>query len=135
MTFSSYSELVQYLSTINPTYVKYADGLWAKEVTSPSQLGNAPMTSILACGVQSPIHAEDIITLSKFTGWESGTGVEVVERRRGSVRATWSAGDGVTGRGSKTGDAEVGDAGLEVAGIELKIGNKEGGVVGLEFHF
>lgn len=68
MTFSSYSELVQYLSTINPTYVKYADGLWAKEVTSPSQLGNAPMTSILACGVQSPIHAEDIITLSKFTG-------------------------------------------------------------------
>ncbi|KAL0043425.1 hypothetical protein WJX79_004456 [Trebouxia sp. C0005] len=69
------------------------------------------------------------------SGWESGTGVEVVERRRGSVRATWSAGDGVTGRGSKTGDAEVGDAGLEVAGIELKIGNKEGGVVGLEFHF
>ncbi len=66
--FSSKSELEQYLSKINPTYVQYTDGLWAKEVKSTSQLGNASMTSIPWCGVQNPIHAEDIIAQSKPTG-------------------------------------------------------------------
>ncbi len=66
--FSSKSELEQYLSKINPSYVKYTEGLWAKEVTSTSQLGNASATSMLACGIQNPIHAEDIIAQSKPTG-------------------------------------------------------------------
>ena len=66
--FSSKRELEQYLSKINPTYVKYTDDLWAHEVTCTFQLRNASMTSILACGIQNPIHAENIIAQSKPTG-------------------------------------------------------------------
>ncbi len=66
--FSSKSELEQYLGKINPTYVKYTEGLWAKEVNSTSQLGDASITSILWCGIQNPIHAEKIIAQSKLTG-------------------------------------------------------------------
>jgi len=66
--FSFTSELEQYLREINPAYVKYTEGLWANEVTSTSQLGNASVTSILSCGIQDPIHAEDIIAQSKPTG-------------------------------------------------------------------
>ena len=65
---SSKCELEQYLSKMNPACVTYTDGLWAMEVTSTSQLGNASITSILACGIQNPIHAEDIIAQSKPTG-------------------------------------------------------------------
>lgn len=66
-TFRASSELEQYLRGINPNYAKYTQSLWANEVHSTSQLGNASVASILACGVQSAIHAEDIIAQSKPT--------------------------------------------------------------------
>lgn len=71
--FSASSELEQYLKGINPNYVEYTEGLWANEVTSTSQLGNASVASILACGVQRAIHAEDIIAQSKTTSNPRGT--------------------------------------------------------------
>ncbi|DBA90364.1 TPA: hypothetical protein ACH3X1_003645 [Trebouxia sp. C0004] len=63
---SSESDLEKYLSKLNPSYVKYAEGLWANEITSTSQLGNASAKSMLACGVQKSIL--DIIARSKPTG-------------------------------------------------------------------
>ncbi|KAL0040992.1 hypothetical protein WJX77_001553 [Trebouxia sp. C0004] len=47
--------------------MKYSNGLWAREVTSTSQLGNASVTSYLACGIHTAIHAEDIVAQSKPT--------------------------------------------------------------------
>lgn len=72
-TFRASSELEQYLRGINPNYAKYTQSLWANEVHSTSQLGNASVASILACGVQSAIHAEDIIAQSKPTRNPRGT--------------------------------------------------------------
>ncbi|KAA6418941.1 MAG: hypothetical protein FRX49_11045 [Trebouxia sp. A1-2] len=63
-------------------------------------------------------------------GWESGIRVEVHGPRRGSVGAGWSVGDGVRGRrGPEKGNAEVGGAEIDVAGVELKLSDKEGGGV------
>ncbi len=72
-SFKVESELEQYLSGINPLYVRYTEGLWANEVTSTSQLGNASVTSMLICGIRNPIHAEDIIAQSKPAGKRSST--------------------------------------------------------------
>ena len=67
-TFNDKSELEQYLRGINPSYDRYAEDLWRSEVTSASQLGNASLATLLACGVTKPLHAEDIIAQSKFRG-------------------------------------------------------------------
>ena len=65
MNFEAKNELQQYLSSINPLYAKYTEGLWANEVNSVSQLGDAPLTVLQACGVKNPIHASNIIARSK----------------------------------------------------------------------
>ena len=60
--------------------------------------------------------------LRLLAGWESVVGVEADGGRRGSVGAGWLKGGGVRGRrGPKKGDAEVGDAEIEVAGVGLKV--------------
>ncbi|DBA71430.1 TPA: hypothetical protein ACH3X2_011229 [Trebouxia sp. C0005] len=66
------------------------------------------------------LQSEGLIDNSK--GWESVVGVEAVGGRRRSVGAGWLKGGGVRGRrGPKKGDAEVGDAEIEVAGVGLKV--------------
>ena len=67
-TFKDKSELEQYLRGINPDYGRYAEDLWKSELTSASQLSNASLATLLACGVPKPLHAEDIIAQSKFRG-------------------------------------------------------------------
>jgi len=68
MVFKAKNELEQYLTSINPIYAKYTEDLWAKEVNSAAQLGNASVPAMHACGVQNPVHAGDIIAQSKATG-------------------------------------------------------------------
>ena len=68
MVFEAKNELKDYLSSINPVYAKYTECLWAKEVNSAVQLGNADVPGMHACGVENPIHAGDIIAQSKATG-------------------------------------------------------------------
>ncbi len=68
MVFEAKNELKQYLSSINPMYAKYTECLWAKEVNSAAQLGNASVPVMHACGVENPVHAGDIIAQSKATG-------------------------------------------------------------------
>ena len=68
MIFEAKNELELYLSSINPMYVKYTEDLWAEEVNSTAQLGNASVSVLHACGVKNPVHAGDIIAQSKATG-------------------------------------------------------------------
>ena len=68
MFFEGKNELQQYLGSINPIYAKYTEGLWANEVNSVSQLGNASLPVMQACGVQNTVHAGDIIAQSKAPG-------------------------------------------------------------------
>ena len=68
MIFEAKIELKQYLSSINPIYAKYTEGLWASEVNSISQLGDASLTVLQACGVENPAHAGNIIARSKAPG-------------------------------------------------------------------
>ena len=66
--FKDKSELEQHLRGINPKYNRYTEDLWNNEVTSTSQLANASLATLLACGVKSPLHGEDIIAQSKAAG-------------------------------------------------------------------
>ncbi|KAL0029350.1 hypothetical protein WJX77_001588 [Trebouxia sp. C0004] len=66
--FKNRTELEQYIRGLNPNYDQYAKDLWKNGVTSTSQLGNASPATLIACGVTSPLHAEDIIAQSKATG-------------------------------------------------------------------
>ena len=68
MFFEAKNELQQYLSSINPMYAKYTEGLWANEVNSSSQLGDASLTVLQACGVENPVHAGNIIAQSRASG-------------------------------------------------------------------
>ena len=68
MVFEAKNDLQQYLSSINPIYAKYTEGLWANEVNSISQLGDASLTVLQACGVENPVHAGNIIAQSKAPG-------------------------------------------------------------------
>lgn len=68
MVFEAKNDLQQYLSSINPIYAKYTEGLWANEVNSVSQLGDASLTVLQACGVENPVHAGNIIAQSKAPG-------------------------------------------------------------------
>ena len=68
MVFKAKNELEQYLTSINPIYAKYTEGLWANEVNSAAQLGNASVPAMHACGVENPVHAGDVIAQSKATG-------------------------------------------------------------------
>ena len=68
MVFEAKNELEQYLTSINPIYAKYTDVLWAKEVNSISQLGDASLTVLQAYGVENLVHAGNIIAQSKATG-------------------------------------------------------------------
>ncbi len=71
MVFEAKNGLQQYLSSINPIYAKYTEGLWANEVNSISQLGDASLT-VLQCGVENPVHAGNIIAQSRAPGkWSS----------------------------------------------------------------
>ncbi len=40
MVFKAKNELEQYLTSINPIYAKYTEGLWAEEVNFAAQLGS-----------------------------------------------------------------------------------------------
>ena len=68
MIFEAKNELKQYLSSINPIYAKYTEVLWASEVNSISQLGDASLTVLQACGVENPVHAGNIIARSSLLG-------------------------------------------------------------------
>ena len=68
MVFEAENELQQYLSSVNPIYAKYTEGLWANEVNSISQLGDASLTVLQACGVENPVHAGNIIAQSNGPG-------------------------------------------------------------------
>ena len=61
MNFSSTSD-------VSTRYERYTEDLWAKEVNSISQLGNATWTMLKECGVHNPVHAADIIAQSKAPG-------------------------------------------------------------------
>ena len=69
--FTEMNELEQYLRGLNPNYDQYAKDLWTNGVTSTLQLGNASVATLIACGVKSPLHAEDVIAQSKATGKSS----------------------------------------------------------------
>ena len=72
MVFEAKNELQQYLSSINPIYAKYTEELWANEVNSISQLGDASLTVLQACGIENPVHAGKIIAQSRAPGkWSS----------------------------------------------------------------
>ena len=71
MLFEAKNDLQQYLSSINPIYAKYTDGLWANEVNSVSQLGDASLMVLQACGIKNPVHAGNIIAQSKAPGKSS----------------------------------------------------------------
>ena len=60
------NELEQYLRGLNPNYDQYAKKLWTNGVTSISQLGIASPATLIACGVKSSLHAEDIKTQSNL---------------------------------------------------------------------
>ena len=77
MIFMAKNELMQYLTSINPIYAKYTEGLWAEEVNSAAQLGNASVPVMHACGVKNPVHAGDIIAQSKATGKWSSSGCSI----------------------------------------------------------
>ncbi|KAL0018270.1 hypothetical protein WJX77_000736 [Trebouxia sp. C0004] len=66
--FKDKSELEHYLRGINPNYDRYAEVLWRNQVTSASQLGDASVSTLLACGIESALHAENIIARSKAVG-------------------------------------------------------------------
>lgn len=66
MVCEARNEFKQCLSSINPIYASYTDLLWAKEVNSAAQLGNAYVPVMHACGVENPIHAGDVIAQSKL---------------------------------------------------------------------
>ena len=68
MIFKAKNELQQYLTSINPIYAKYTESLWAHEVNSISQLGDASLTVLQACGIENRVHAGNIIAQSKATG-------------------------------------------------------------------
>ena len=68
MVFAAKNELQQYLIYINPIYAKYTEGLWANEVNSISQLGDASLKVLQACGVKNTVHAGNIIAQSKTPG-------------------------------------------------------------------
>ena len=68
MIFEAKYELQQYLTSINPLYAKYTEGLWANEVNSISQLGDASLTVLQACGVENPVHGGNIIAQSNGPG-------------------------------------------------------------------
>ena len=59
MVFEAEDELKQYLTSINPMYAKYTARLWAEEVNSAAQLGNASLPVMHAFGVKNPFHAGD----------------------------------------------------------------------------
>jgi len=69
--FKDTNELEQYLRGLNPNYNRYTKDLWTNGVTSTSQLGNASPATLIACGVKSVLHAEDIIAQSQATGKSS----------------------------------------------------------------
>ena len=72
MVFKAKNELQQYFTSLNPIYAKYTEGLWAEEVNSAAQLGNASVPIMHACGVKNLVHAGDIIAQSNATGkWSS----------------------------------------------------------------
>ena len=71
MIFEAKKELQQYLACINPIYAKYSENLWANEVNSISQLGDASLTVLQACGVENPVHAGNIIAQSQAPGKQS----------------------------------------------------------------
>ena len=68
MLFKAKNELEEYLTSINPIYAKYTEDLWAYEVNSVSQLGDASLTALQACGIQNLVHAGNIIAQSKASG-------------------------------------------------------------------
>ena len=68
MVSEAKNELKQYLSSFNPIYAKYTECLWAKEVNSAAQLGNASVPVMHAFGIETPVHAGDIIAQSKAKG-------------------------------------------------------------------
>ena len=72
-TFSAKSNLEQYLKNIDQRYAKYAEELWANEIHSTTLLGTISLSTLLACGVRNPAHAEHIIAHSKPTGKGSVT--------------------------------------------------------------
>ncbi|DBA97843.1 TPA: hypothetical protein ACH3X3_012707 [Trebouxia sp. C0006] len=72
--FKDTNELEQYLRGLNPKYDQYTKDLWTNGVTSTSQLGNASPATLIACGVKSVLHAEDIIAQSQATGQEQEVG-------------------------------------------------------------
>ena len=73
MIFEAKQELQRYLTCINPIYAKYAENLWANEVNSNSQLGDASLTVLQACGVENLLHAGNIIAQSKAPGKQSSS--------------------------------------------------------------
>ena len=68
MVFEAKNELQQYLTSINPIYAEYTEGLWADEVSFIFQLGDASLTVLQACGIENVVHASNIIAQSKATG-------------------------------------------------------------------
>lgn len=62
--FKDKSELEDHLTGINPNYDRYAEVLWGNQVTSASQLGDASVSTLRACGVESALHAENIMARS-----------------------------------------------------------------------
>ena len=77
--FKNMNELEQYLRGLNPNYNQYAKNLWTNGVTSISQLGNASPATLVACGIKSPLHAEDSIAQSKGTVTSSGTSMLLLQ--------------------------------------------------------
>ena len=77
------NKLQQYSTSINSIYANSAKGLcicidwvdrglWANEVNSVSELGDASLTVLQACGVENPVHAGNIIAQSMTPGkWSS----------------------------------------------------------------
>ena len=66
--FKDISELEHYLKGINPICDKHAEDLWRNEVTSASQLGDASLSTLLACDIKNALHAEHITAQSKALG-------------------------------------------------------------------
>ena len=61
MLFKAKNELKQYLTSINPIYAKYTEGLWAEEVNSSAQLESQ------SCMHMVDIHDRNVSSFSNST--------------------------------------------------------------------
>ena len=72
--FASEAELETFLGRLDPDYGQYASAVWQNGIRTAHQLENADKEDLVAAGVTSAIHANDIkVRAQQATGTHSFT--------------------------------------------------------------